>query len=76
MMDKKRGYIMGEDREYIFSGFCRTFNQSQTVTCEVVCENNHIILESVDCAYYRCLHKGSCEVARQIGEVLNEVRMS
>ena len=61
---------MGEDREYIFSGFCRTFNHSQTVTCEVACVDNRLILESVDCAYHKCLHKGSCEVARQIDEIL------
>ena len=60
------------EEEYIFTGFCRTFNQSQTVTCEVVCENNRMILQSVDCAYQRCLHKGSCEVARQIGEILEQ----
>ena len=60
---------MEEDREYIFSGFCRTFNQSQIVTCEVGCVDNRLILESVDCAYNKCLHKGSCEVARQIDEI-------
>ena len=61
---------MIDETEYIFSGFCRTFNQGQTVTCEFEERDNKIELREVDCAYERCIHKGSCEVAKQIWEIL------
>lgn len=61
---------MLDETEYIFSGFCRTFNQGQTVTCEFEERDNMIELSEVDCAYERCIHKGSCEVAKQIREIL------
>lgn len=63
---------MGEELEYIFSGFCRTFNQSQTVTCEFEEKEGKVELSEVDCAYDRCIHRGSCQIAKQIREVLGE----
>ncbi|NCB94149.1 MAG: hypothetical protein EOM40_16560 [Clostridia bacterium] len=62
---------MGDNTiEEIFSGFCRTFNQGQTVTCEFVSKEGHMVLSEVDCAYGRCIHKASCEVAKQIQGML------
>lgn len=60
------------EQEYIFSGFCRTFNQGQTVTCEFMEREGRVELFEVDCAYGRCIHKGSCQIAKQIREVLKE----
>lgn len=59
------------EQEYIFSGFCRTFNQAQTVTCEFTEGENGLEIFEVDCAYDKCIHKGSCQVAKQIREVLS-----
>lgn len=58
--------------EEIFSGFCRTFNQGQTVTCEFVKTPEGICLEQADCAYENCIHRGSCEIAKQIREFCND----
>ena len=54
--------------ERIFSGFCRTFNQTQTVTCEFEQNNGKAELIEADCAYTRCEHKASCEIAKSIRE--------
>ena len=51
---------MIDETEYIFSGFCRTFNQGQTVTCEFEEKDGKLELCEVDCAYKKCIHKGSC----------------
>lgn len=59
-----------ESEEYIISGFCRTFNQAQTVTCEITADGNKKELLEVDCAYERCIHKPSCQVAAQIRELM------
>ena len=56
-------------REAIFSGFCRTYNQAQTVTCEFTETEEGLELTEVDCGYRRCSHRGSCEVARQIRQM-------
>lgn len=62
---------MVDETEYIFSGFCRTFNQGQTVTCEFEEKDGKLELCEVDCAYKKCIHKGSCEIARQIREIMD-----
>lgn len=56
--------------EEVFSGFCRTCNRGQTVTCEFVKGSGGICLEQADCAYEHCIHAGSCEVARQIRDYM------
>lgn len=56
--------------EMIFSGFCRTYNQGNMVTCEFRRNQGALLLEDADCAYDQCIHKGSCEVAKQIQAVL------
>lgn len=56
-------------REEIFSGFCRTYNQAQTVTCEFAETEEGLELTEVDCGYRRCINRGSCEVARQIRQM-------
>lgn len=58
-----------EIREEVFSGFCRTYNQAQTVTCEFLQGEQAWSLMEVDCGYRRCIHKGSCEVAKQIRQM-------
>lgn len=63
---------MEEIKEYIISGFCRTCNQGQTVTCEVIEENGKTELESVDCGFLKCIHTSSCQIAQQIQEILNK----
>lgn len=58
------------EEEYIISGFCRTFNQAQTVTCEIITEGDKKKILEVDCAYERCIHKPSCQVAAEIRQLL------
>lgn len=60
------------EQEYIFSGFCRTFNQGQTVTCEFTEREGKMELFEADCAYERCIHKGSCQIAKEIRNILKE----
>lgn len=66
---------MDDELEYIFSGFCRTFNQGQTVTCEFEYREGKLELCGVDCAYAKCIHKGSCQIAEQIREVLGAAKI-
>ena len=56
------------EEEYI-SGFCRTFNQGRTVTCEYEVRDGKNILVGVDCLYEKCEHKASCLVAQRIREL-------
>ena len=63
---------MEEIKEYIISGFCRTCNQGQTVTCEVTEAEGKVELESVDCGFFRCIHTSSCQIAQQIQEILDK----
>lgn len=63
---------MNDDQEYLFSGFCRTYNQGQTVTCEISETNAGRVLEYVDCNYEKCVHRGNCQIALQIREILGK----
>ena len=44
-------------REEIFSGFCRTCNQAQMVTCEFEQKGDRLELTEVDCGYRKCIHQ-------------------
>lgn len=57
--------------EEFISGFCRTGNQGRTVTCEFTKKDGEIQLEEVDCMYEKCIHKASCQIAKQIREFMN-----
>ncbi len=61
-------------REEIFSGFCRTCNQAQMVTCEFEQKGDRLELTEVDCGYRKCIHKASCEIAKQIRQMEQEYR--
>ena len=50
--------------EYIFSGYCRTQDQSRMVTVEM--ENGE---RYVDCCYGNCPYEQSCTIARAIEEL-------
>lgn len=62
---------MEEIIEQIISGFCRTNNQGRTVTCEFTEKEGKTVLEEVDCLYENCIHKASCQIAKQIQEFMN-----
>lgn len=55
------------EKEYFISGFCRSQNQTRTVTLSLSVENGRTE-EETDCSYGSCLHEGSCEIAREIKE--------
>lgn len=59
-------------REEVFSGFCRTYNQAQTVTCEFEKKGDCLEMVEVDCGYKKCIHRGSCEIAKQIRRMEQE----
>ena len=61
-----------EEREIFCNGFCRAQNQGRTVTCVYVKQEKGWTLDEVDCAFEKCLHRGACDIARQIREGEND----
>ena len=51
--------------EKIFSGYCRCQDQSRMVTVEM--EDGE---PEIDCAYFQCIHREQCPIARQIADFL------
>lgn len=60
-----------EPREEFVSGFCRVQNQGRTVTCELKKEEQGWMISWVDCGFPNCLHKGSCQIAKEIEIITN-----
>ena len=56
------------EKEYFFSGYCRTIDESRMVT--VVTED--AALTEVDCCYESCIHTPNCIIAKEI-RALTEV---
>lgn len=54
------------EQEYFLTGYCRTTDQSRTVTIEV--DNGK--LTEVDCCFEGCVHTPNCTIAQQIREIL------
>lgn len=54
------------EKEEFISGYCRVLDQSRMVTLEIV----DGMLEDVDCCFGSCVHESSCQIARQIREIL------
>ncbi len=52
------------EQEYFFTGYCRTTDQSRTVTVEL--EDGK--LAEADCCYEDCVHAPNCTIAQQIRE--------
>jgi len=50
------------EKEHFLSGYCRTADQSRTVT--VVTQDGTLI--EVDCCYKNCVHAPSCPIATEI----------
>ncbi len=50
------------EKEYFFSGYCRTIDKSRMVT--VVTEGT--ALTEVDCCYENCIHTPNCIIAKEI----------
>ena len=53
------------EKEYFLTGYCRTTDQSRTVTIEI--EDSK--LTEVDCCYENCIHATSCVIAEKIREL-------
>lgn len=56
------------EQEYFFTGYCRTTDQSRTVT--VVTEDGKLI--EVDCCYENCVHTPNCIIAKEIEQKIEE----
>ncbi len=50
------------EKEYFFSGYCRTIDKSRMVAAVT---NNEQLTE-VDCCYESCIHTSSCSIAQEI----------
>lgn len=57
------------EQEYFLTGYCRTTDQSRTVT--VVVEDGKLI--EVDCCYENCVHRPNCVIAQEINKLLKEL---
>jgi len=53
------------EEEFIFSGYCRTQDQSRMVTVLVTDKK----LEEADCCYGNCPYEPNCTIAQSIQEV-------
>lgn len=53
------------EKEYFFSGYCRTMDESRMVA--VVVEDGLLI--EVDCCYNNCIHAPNCTIAKEIRQV-------
>ena len=59
------------EEEYFISGFCRSQNQTRTITlCLEKCGNE--VEVDADCLYGKCQHQGSCEIAHEIEEKVKD----
>ena len=58
------------EKEMFFSGYCRSQDQSRTVTVVTV----DGIVDEMDCAYDRCIHRMGCPLAEKIGGYLEEIK--
>lgn len=56
------------EQEHFLTGYCRTTDQSRTVT--VVTEDGTLI--EVDCCYDNCIHTPNCAIAKEIKTILEE----
>lgn len=56
------------EQEHFLIGYCRTTDQSRTVTVEI--EDGKLI--EVDCCYENCIHSPNCPIAKEIAPLLEE----
>ena len=56
------------EKEYFLNGYCRTTDQSRTVTIEIADSK----LTEVDCCYENCIHTPNCTIAKEIAALLEE----
>lgn len=57
------------EQEYFLTGYCRTTDQSRTVTVEI----HNGVLTEVDCCFENCIHAPSCSIAKEITALLTKV---
>ena len=56
------------EQEHFLSGYCRTTDQSRTVTLEI--EGGR--LTELDCCFENCVHTPNCTIAKEISALLTE----
>ena len=54
--------------EINLSGFCRTCNSMQTVTCEYIPTESGRELDVMNCAHKTCRHHAACAIYREAHE--------
>ncbi len=57
------------EQEFFLTGYCRTTDQSRTVT--IVVEDKK--LTEVDCYYENCVHAPNCTIAQEIEKRIQEL---
>ncbi len=50
------------EKEYFFSGYCRTLDKSRMVAVET--EDGKVV--DVDCRFENCIHAPNCTIAQEI----------
>lgn len=57
---------MEELEEYIFTGYCKTKNQSNTFLCEYSSDRYGLCLEQINgCDYLKCQYNKECQIVKQ-----------
>lgn len=56
------------EKEYFFSGYCRTLDNSRTVAVEV----DGKTLTEVDCCFENCIHAPNCTIAQEIRKLTED----
>ena len=56
------------EKEYFFSGYCRTLDKSRMVAVEV--ENRKVT--EVDCRFENCIHAPNCTIAEEIRKLTED----
>ena len=56
------------EKEYFFSGYCRTLDKSRMVAVET--EDGKVT--DVDCCFENCIHTPNCTIAEEIRKLTEE----
>lgn len=54
------------EKEVFLNGFCRCQNQGRIVLCVYSKDGENWQIDEIDCGYFACPHRDSCEVARAV----------
>lgn len=56
---------MNQTIEEFFTGYCKTHNMTQVISCEYSVSEDGWSLDHIDCDFEKCVHSKDCEVVRK-----------